>query len=329
MRFLVIALALLVGCKQSQPKAKPQPATERKAIAAQGSAATDPWATEPKANPDDPPTFTMRHELADKACPTVTGPYFFRIEKDGKVSHILGTRHLGVPLTKFPKPVHDAISSAKLAVFEVAPGDDSDLPQKKINVREELGPELFTHYEELVGKDTAHTLERTTPSVAILAMLVMYEDIGAQLDMEIQNQVQEAKIPTKGLERSEFQDRLLNKLLDLRALKAAVKGTKDRAEIQKDSHDDISEYCAGTDDKPGMDDDDRQDMLDAGYTPAELDQIDEEMVFKRNADWIPKLEKILETDHTFIAVGADHLTGPRGVVAMLEKRGYKLTRITK
>ena len=329
MRLLVVVLALLIGCDRGKRGPKQQTVTERSAIAAQGSAAGDPWAAEPAVNPNDPPTFAQRHDLADKACPTVTGAYFYRIEKDGRVSYILGTRHLGVPLSKFPKPVHDAIAAAKLAVFEVAPGDNSDLPQKKIELREELGPELYAHYQELVGKETARALESTTPSVAILAMLVMYEDIGAQLDVEIQNQVQAAKIPTQGLEASAFQDRLLNKLLDLRALRAAVKGTKDRAEIQKDSEEDISEYCAGTDDKPGMDDDDRQDMIEAGYTAAELDKIDDEMVFKRNANWIPKLEKILATDKVFIAVGADHLTGPRGVVAMLEQRGYKLTRVTK
>jgi uncharacterized protein YbaP (TraB family) len=53
------------------------------------------------------------------------------------------------------------------------------------------------------------------------------------------------------------------------------------------------------------------------------------MVYARNADWIPKLEKILAQGDVFIAVGADHLSGPKGVVALLQKRGYKLTRVTQ
>ncbi len=289
--------------------------------------AADPWATH--ANPDDPPSLADRHRLADEACPTVAGPYFFRIEKAGKVSHILGTRHLGVSLAKFPKPVHDAIDSAKLAVFEVAPGDDFDLPAQKIVLRDELGPDLWKHFQELVGTATAQSLESTTPSIAAIMMMAMYEDIGAMLDVEIERKVLAANIPTQGLETSEFQDRLLNKILDLRMLRASVSRTKDRKELEQETRDDLGEYCAGTDDQPGMDGDMREDLLASGYTEAEIAKIDDEMVYQRNASWIPKLEKILAGGNVFIAVGADHLTGPKGVVKLLEQRGYKLTRITK
>ncbi|HEY5923317.1 MAG TPA: TraB/GumN family protein, partial [Kofleriaceae bacterium] len=294
MRLLVVVVALLLGCR-GEPKPAPpkqQPMTERASVEAQGSAAADPWAAEPKSDPSDPPSFGERKKLADEACPLVKGPYFYRIEKAGKVSHILGTRHVGVALDKMPKPVHDAISSAKLAVFEVAPGDDSDLPEQKIVLRDALGPDLHKRYQVLVGEHTAQALESTTPSVAVLAMMVMYEDLSAMLDVEIQNRFQAAKVPTRGLESSEFQDRLLNKVLDLRMLKAAVQHTEDRAELQTESRKDLAEYCAGTDDKPGMDDEMRAELLASGYTEAELQKIDEEMVFARNTDWIPKLEKI-------------------------------------
>jgi uncharacterized protein len=331
MRLLLVVLIALCGCRSEHTPAQPKPNAETKAALEAGSAraaATDPWAVSP-ASPDDPPSLFERNRIANEACPAVTGPFFYRIEKAGKVSHILGTRHVGVSLAKFPKVVHDAIASAKLAVFEVAPDDDSDVPQPRLFLPDELGPELWQKFQVLIGAETARTLQSAPPSVAVLAMMVMYEDITATLDLEIQRQVEAANIPTRGLERSEFQDRLLNKLLDIRMLRAAVSRTKDRAEIARESREDLAEYCAGTDDTPGMDDDMREDLLASGYTEAELDEIDEEMVHARNADWIPKLEKILKTPNVFIAVGADHLTGPRGVVALLEKRGFKLTRITK
>jgi uncharacterized protein YbaP (TraB family) len=68
-------------------------------------------------------------------------------------------------------------------------------------------------------------------------------------------------------------------------------------------------------------------MLTAGYSKAELDTFDEEMVYSRNADWIPKLEPLLTTGGAFIAVGAGHLQGPRSVIALLAARGYKTTRL--
>ena len=326
MRALLVVL-LVVGCRGETPQSKPPKQDPKQEQLEQVTSGVDPWAV--ATSPDDPPDIGERNRLANAACPSVTGPYFYRIEKAGKVSHILGTRHVGVPLTKFPQPVHDAIDNAKLAVFEVAPGDDSDLGQPEVYLPDALGPDLWKKYKSLVGVVLAKELERTQPSVAVLALMVLYEDIGATLDMEIERKVTTAGIPTKGLEAAEFQDRLLNKLLDMRMLKAAINYTDDRKELAKESHDDLIEYCAGTDTQPGMDEDMRSDMLAAGYTKAELDAIDEEMVFRRNFDWIPKLEKILEQDRTFIAVGADHLTGDKGVVSLLEKRGYKLTRITK
>lgn len=112
-------------------------------------------------------------------------------------------------------------------------------------------------------------------------------------------------------------------------LRAEVSHTKDRSELEKEAREDLAEYCAGSDDKPGLDDDSRRDLLAAGYSAADLDQIAEEMVYKRNADWIPKLEKMFERGDVFVAVGADHLIGTRGVVALLEARRFKVTRVTQ
>lgn len=326
MRALAIAVVVaLFGCRGGGGESRRPPPTASQP--SQGEA--DPWAVPTTAASDDPPTLVERHKLADAACPTVKGPYFYRVEKNGKTSHMLGTRHISVPLAKFPQSVRDALAASKLAVFEVAPDDNSDIASAEVSLPQELGPELWQRYQEIVGTQTAKSLERATPAEAMIVMIAMYEDIGAMLDLEIQRQAEAAKIPTAGLESSAFQDTLLDKLLDIRMLRAEVSHTKDRSELAKESREDLAEYCAGTDDKPGLDEDARQDLLAAGYTAADLDKIDEEMVYKRNADWIPKLEKMFETGDVFVAVGADHMIGSRGVVALLEARGFKVTRVTQ
>src|SRR5689334_7221893 len=116
MRTGLCALIILVGAaacgrKDSGNVPKPQgadPSTATRGSGSSGSTplAADPWATAAISD-DAVPTLSDRKKLADDACPTVTGPYFFRIEKAGKVSHILGTRHVVVPLSKFPETVHD------------------------------------------------------------------------------------------------------------------------------------------------------------------------------------------------------------------------------
>ncbi|HWB26380.1 MAG TPA: TraB/GumN family protein [Chitinophagaceae bacterium] len=51
------------------------------------------------------------------------------------------------------------------------------------------------------------------------------------------------------------------------------------------------------------------------------------MIDRRNAKWIPEIIAESKKMPTFFAVGAGHLGGPKGVIAMLRKQGYTLTPI--
>jgi len=166
------------------------------------------------------------------------------------------------------------------------------------------------------------------PSGAAIGMLAFYEDPTQTLDLEMEKEAAEHKIPTRGLETNDFQDKLLDKIIDLRMLKASIEGTKDRAELEKESKDDIIDYCGGKSSKPpGMDAYARKQLKDAGYTDAEIEKIDEDLVFARNRDWIPKLEKLFAPGSVFVVVGADHLSGDKGVVALLRAHGFTVTRV--
>lgn len=52
------------------------------------------------------------------------------------------------------------------------------------------------------------------------------------------------------------------------------------------------------------------------------------LIVQRNENWIPLIEEILESgESAFIAVGAGHVTGPQGVVNLLQARGHTVERI--
>ncbi|HEY1818045.1 MAG TPA: TraB/GumN family protein [Kofleriaceae bacterium] len=314
-----LLLLVLVACPRSHQE-------QRQAA---GSAAADPWSPPAgSAFSTWPPSFVEKHARAERLCPTVT-PYFFELAKDGKVSHILGTRHIGVPFSKMPQVVHDDLHAAKLAVFEVAPDDTTSFEFPDEPLRDELGSADWARFTDLVGTQVATMLERGSTPTATIALAVGLEDTSAILDKEIQDDGSAAGIPEQGLETAEFQDHVLAKLLDLRMLKATIETTKDRAELDKDSAKDLHEYCAGSNDTPGTDAETRAKLESAGYTDAEIDAQDDELVYSRNRDWIPKLEKLFATGGVFVAVGADHLLGDKGVIALLRKRGFTATRITK
>ena len=55
----------------------------------------------------------------------------------------------------------------------------------------------------------------------------------------------------------------------------------------------------------------------------------ENFLNKRNTQWIPVITDQIERENTFIAVGAGHLPGPKGVLELLRAQGYSLTPIRR
>lgn len=57
----------------------------------------------------------------------------------------------------------------------------------------------------------------------------------------------------------------------------------------------------------------------------EMMKFEDLLLNNRNKDWIPKIEEIIKDKQAFIAVGAAHLLGDKGVIELLKKEGYELT----
>lgn len=54
----------------------------------------------------------------------------------------------------------------------------------------------------------------------------------------------------------------------------------------------------------------------------------QEFYYKRNEEWMPKIDKMMHDQRSFIAVGVSHLEGERGLLKLLEQKGYTLKPIT-
>lgn len=50
------------------------------------------------------------------------------------------------------------------------------------------------------------------------------------------------------------------------------------------------------------------------------------LIVERNRSWMPQIERCLTTGTCFVVVGAAHLVGPDGLLAMLAARGYELVQ---
>lgn len=57
----------------------------------------------------------------------------------------------------------------------------------------------------------------------------------------------------------------------------------------------------------------------------EMAHFEELLIVKRNQNWIPIIQKMMQEKPTMFAVGAGHLGGPQGVVRLLQAQGLTLT----
>ena len=64
-----------------------------------------------------------------------------------------------------------------------------------------------------------------------------------------------------------------------------------------------------------------------GLDPALNDAFAEDLIYSRNDRMVRRMEARLSEGASFIAVGALHLPGERGILRQLEKQGYRVTRI--
>ncbi len=73
---------------------------------------------------------------------------------------------------------------------------------------------------------------------------------------------------------------------------------------------------------------DLEEIFDYTLHPLENDpRFIEEFYFKRNQEWLPKIERMIKENASFIAIGISHLEGEQGLIKLLEAKGYTLKEI--
>lgn len=317
-----------------------------------GCGTNNPARSTPGPAPHDGPAADLDDEslspaavaaLADAACPRIVRPYFWRVTppRAGVApSYLLGTMHIGINPTKLPATVISAFDGATQVVFETDPALDAAedaaegpsnlvLPADAPGLDAQLGVELWPRFLTIIGGSLGAPAQvaRLTPGTATILLTALYLDKSVSLDGWLGERALGHQQRTGGLETGAFQQDIITRWLDLRALRSAVSLTTTRRQLQQDQRDEVAEYCAGDDDSPGMDAADRADLLRTGYSEADLTAFEAELLYQRNDAWIAPLRGLVDGGGAFIVVGADHLRGDRGVVAQLRAAGLTVDRL--
>ena len=70
-----------------------------------------------------------------------------------------------------------------------------------------------------------------------------------------------------------------------------------------------------------------QALFDQIHSSPDLMNAQEDLLTRRNNNWIPVMEKSMKEGSSFFAVGAGHLGGDIGLIALLKKVGYKVKAV--
>jgi uncharacterized protein len=254
-------------------------------------------------------------------------PILFSLTSGAATNYVFGTMHAGMDLEKDIDPVVlRSLDASTSAAFEV----DTDkidpmaaaalmmLPPGK-SAKEGL---TEAQWETLTDKVAGLLMPESSLAVMkpwALGALYVQKLLPATepMDKELLERARAQKKTVFFLETIEEQMKILDKAFDKRVL---VDMLSDPADTERTTHGLAAAYRAGD---LGPFERFAFDPDDMKKHPAMFDLV----LFKRNDAWIPKLKTPLERGGVFVAVGAAHVVGDRGIVKLLEQQGFTVKRV--
>ena len=268
---------------------------------------------------------------------------FWKIEKDGEyVGHIFGTLHMNdARIRKLHDKVNQVLDESKSFAMEAFPSDHYWNPYQ--------GGQLIKHdmvlprnesLEQYVGKDTYEEIERVLVDVLGMKpeLVKTLRPWAAMRSFAIKAESSEVILDYALLERAAEQRKELYQVESIEEFIVTLQEMPIEAQVAL-----LKFTVASYEDMRGIID----DMLDA-YLEQDLKAMhtistrfipngdDNEQWRKiylrhvieiRNIVMAHYMRKPMRLKDTFIAVGAVHLYGEKGVLALIEKDGYTVSRV--
>lgn len=258
----------------------------------------------------------------------------WKIEKEGNpTSYIYGTIHMiNEEFYHFSTSLHDRVLSSEAIIMEVG-GMPNPVAAYQLmlldsgTVHNYFNPEqliqLLTFMDQKIGvspQEFDQTYSKMKPFLLMQAITQDYfEPTAKSYDLEIMGLAAEHNIPLIGLETIEEQLGLFDKIPKEKMALMIIESIKNHEEEKAETLKLMEFYAAQKVDK--------LIPLLQKQSP-EFMEFEDVFLYDRNRNWIPKLTAEMENKTCFIAVGAGHLFGEKGVISLLEQQGYTVTAIS-
>jgi uncharacterized protein YbaP (TraB family) len=275
--------------------------------------------------------------VAEEPVAPPPGLFLYEVKSAHGASYLLGTIHLGFGFDEVLTPgARKRFEGAARVMTEadVSAADPEQMLQAALlppekSLKTILGKPTWTKLLARIDKQVpAALLERLEPWLP--TVMLSLEDLGKalaelkpgsetrQMDLEL---VKEAKARGKAVSHFETVQEQL-------AVFTSIAIDEQVRELERMLDDDspaqsrelLTSFASG----------DEQLLWQTLFDEAELKSAPvfyDRVLFDRNARWLPVIVREVERGGVFIAVGAGHLLGERGIVASLRKQGYEVTRV--
>ncbi|SKA34437.1 hypothetical protein SAMN04488128_1031010 [Chitinophaga eiseniae] len=249
-------------------------------------------------------------------------------------SYLFGTMHLVCKNElSFSPAVTNALQSAKTMCMEIDLMNENKEKMQSLIYNQDDGYSLRQLFDsgqyrmvDRFFQDTMHfglaTLDKAKPFM--LTTLLMMKQVPcpskeiAAPDRELATMATNRKIPIATLETLESQMALFDSIPDKAEAAMIVRMVKDIQRNDKETRMMMDTW--------------KQQDLDKLYKMViqapDLKNYQDLMLFRRNAAWVPQLKQLMAQGPVFVAVGAAHLAGDKGLIALLRKEGYKVEAVS-
>jgi uncharacterized protein YbaP (TraB family) len=158
--------------------------------------------------------------------------------------------------------------------------------------------------------------------VALMLQTVEWQKAGLDpeqgLDKHFYDRAQADKKPVQGLETTDFQISRFDGMTPEQQERLLAESLKDIDAEKANMTTLMTAWKAG--DVPGVE---RLVLAELKNEP----QLYQRLLVERNKTWLPKIEALFPRGRALVVVGAAHLIGPDGVIAMLKAKGYTVEQL--
>ncbi len=273
-------------------------------------------------------------------------------KKQKNPSYLFGTIHMISEKDYFmPSYVEKAFNSSESIVFEINTEEMTDMSMmgsmmdmmfmKETTLKDLLSEEDYKRVKANINENPmmmmmGDMVDKIKP--LFLSAIIDQGDMGGDpmggggllggggstlsYELEFTGMAKEAEKPISGLETVEFQMSMFDSISLEDQAQMLVQSLD--AEAKEDGKDALTMMVNlyKDQDVPGL-----YELIHV--QAAESSDFEDKLLTMRNKNWIPKMADMMKEQTTFFAVGAGHLGGEEGVIALLRKEGYIVVPVLK